>query len=486
MKSLVLSALARAFSLIPAAIATLLTSRVVISHFGLDAFDSFSLIVSLIALIPLNNLGVGTAVTSVFAAHGPQSNRAQRVMLTAARTLTMSMIALTIITVVLTGAKLWPRLLGAASGPNLFVGIAIFMYGVSFVPGLGQSMLLGVNRNHVAILVQTLLAPVTLLLVVAVMVTNIDVRWVIITPTLAVVIINVLTSTVAARATNYSWTRVLSKIPYRRRYPGASIRAISGPMLVITIALPLAYYTDRIVLSHVSTKQAVANYSVVLQMFTPVAALIAAAAQPLWPMYAKAHSEGRRGPGIGRIIMVLFVGSLLLGGALVAIANPLGHLIGGKAIHLGLLIPVAAALSVAGQAPAFPLAMSMRDPAGLRFSATCATLAIPFNLVVSIVLAKHYGAAGPLLSTFSVGLLVQTVPGLIYQRNRQHTGRHRAAATETTRRIVSVNEPVLFASTVTASDPYIAMVEEATQRPLPVRPLTPVRPWEKDTLRHGR
>src|SRR5581483_100480 len=255
-------------------------------------------------------------------------------------------------------------------------------------------------------------------------------------------IINVLTSSVAARTTNYSWMRVLSHIPSRRRYPGASIRAVSGPMLVITVALPLAYYTDRIVLSHFSTKQAVANYSVVLQMFTPVAALIAAAAQPLWPMYARARSEGRHGPGIGRIIVVLCFGALVLGGALVVVAQPLGHIIGGKQINLGIFVPVAAALSVLGQAPAYPLAMSMRDPAGLRLSATCATLAIPANLAVSLVLAKHLGAAGPLLSTFSVGLVVQTFPGLIYSRNRRHTGRHRAAlATEqsTTQRVVSVN-----------------------------------------------
>jgi O-antigen/teichoic acid export membrane protein len=222
-------------------------------------------------------------------------------------------------------------------------------------------------------------------------------------------------------------------------------------------------------------------------MFTPVAALIAAAAQPLWPIYAKARSEGRRGPRIGRIIIVLCLGSLILGGALVVIANPLGHIIGGKHINLGLFVPVAAALSVMGQAPAFPLAMSMRDPAGLRFSATCATLAIPANLAVSIVLAKHYGAAGPLLSTFAVGLLVQTIPGLIYSRNRQHTGRHRLPAGATTiSEAIRANEPVIYASTVTASDPYIAMVEEATQQPPPpppIRPLTPVRPWEKDALR---
>jgi O-antigen/teichoic acid export membrane protein len=482
MKSLLYSALARVFSLIPAAIATLLASRLIIRHFGLNAFDSYALVVSLIALIPLNNLGVGAAVTSTFAANGTSDERSRRVMLTAARTLSVSTIALAVVTVALMSLNLWPTILGAASGPNLFVGLAMLVYALTFLPGLGQSMLLGVNRNHVAILVQTLLAPITLLIVVAVMVSNVDQRLVIITPTLALLIINLLTSMVAGRATGFSWLRLLRKIPRRRRFPGASIRAISGPMLVVTLTLPLAYYTDRIVLSHFSTKQAVANYSVVLQIFTPVAALIAAAAQPLFPMYAKARSEGRAGPRLGRVISVFCVGSVLAAGLIVLVANPIGHLIGGNNINLGLFIPIACALSVAAQGLAFPLAMSMMDPQGLRFVATCATLAVPTNIGVSILLVKHYGAAGPLLATFSVGLLVQTLPGLVYSRSRHRSARHRYAPGTGFRRAVLPNEPVINASTVTASDPYMALVEEAMS-PRPARPLSPFRAWEKDPVK---
>ena len=113
---------------------------------------------------------------------------------------------------------------------------------------------------------------------------------------------------------------------------------------------------------------------------------------------------------------------------------------------------------------------------------TCATLAVPTNIAVSILLVKHYGAAGPLLATFSVGLLVQTLPGLIYARNRHRTARHRYVPSTGVRRAVLANEPVINASTVTASDPYMALVEEVMAA-RPARPLSPFRAWEKDPVK---
>jgi hypothetical protein len=80
---------------------------------------------------------------------------------------------------------------------------------------------------------------------------------------------------------------------------------------------------------------------------------------------------------------------------------------------------------VSAQAAAYPVAMSLMDPQGLRFVGVCTVLSVPLNLGLSIVLARHYGAAGPLLATFAVGLLVQTLPGMLYARNRESVGRHR-------------------------------------------------------------
>jgi O-antigen/teichoic acid export membrane protein len=424
-KSLVYSALTRAFSFVPTALATLLASRLIIHHFGLSAFDSYALVISLMQLLPLNDLGVGAAVTSAFAAHGPRDRFSELVTLTAARTLVLSTCGLIVAAVLLTSANLWPTLLGHASGSNAIVGLAVAVYALSFLPGLGQSMLLGANRNHVTIAVQAFLAPLTLLAVAALIAFKLDGRLVMVAPAAALVVINLVTAVVSARVTKFSWPRVLRELPRPRQYPGASIRAISGPMLVITLAIPVAFYTDRIVLSHVSTLSAVANYSVVMQIFAPVAALIAAAAQPLWPMYTKARSQGARGPKLGKVLAVFCAAAIVASGLLVLAANPIGHLIGGSQIQLGILIPVACALAVAAQAVAYPVAMSLMDPQGLRFVGICTVLSMPINLGLSIVLARHYGAAGPLLATFAAGLLIQTLPGLVYARNRESVGRHR-------------------------------------------------------------
>lgn len=131
MNSVASSAIARSLSFIPIALATLVTSRLIIRDFGLDSFNSFALIVSLIALIPLNNLGVGAAVTSAYASGGPRSEHSQRVTLTAARVLTVSSAGTAAAALLITAFDGWPTLLGSASGPNLYCGIAMAVFALS-------------------------------------------------------------------------------------------------------------------------------------------------------------------------------------------------------------------------------------------------------------------------------------------------------------------------------------------------------------------
>lgn len=52
------------------ALAQLLTSRFIIAHYGLRVFSSFSLMLVLIAILPLNAGGVGAAVTAAWAEEG--------------------------------------------------------------------------------------------------------------------------------------------------------------------------------------------------------------------------------------------------------------------------------------------------------------------------------------------------------------------------------------------------------------------------------
>jgi O-antigen/teichoic acid export membrane protein len=407
------------------AVAQLLTSRLIIDHYGLRVFSSFSLMLVLIAILPLNAGGIGAAVTSAWAEDGPTAARTRGMLLTAVRSLLGTAAALSAAAAALAVGGYWPRLIGDAAGPNAFIAAGAIIFLVSLVPGVAPNILLGAHRNHVTVVIQSFLAPVALLLVGAAVLLGLDGRWVILAPPTAVLTVQMATALVA-RSVGVRWLTLLRRVPNRRRHPGAPIRALSGWVFVSGLALPIALQSDRIVLSHVSTVRAVADYTIVFQIFAPVTALIIAAAQPLWPIYTQARSAGRSGPGIVRFTVLFVAATTVVCALLVAVAGPVARFIGGRAdVDVGVLLPVSAALLAVVQALVSPLAMTLFDPAGVRVVAIVNVVALPINLGLSIWFAERVGAAGPLLATALVVAVVQAAPLAVYARNRRVPGRHR-------------------------------------------------------------
>jgi O-antigen/teichoic acid export membrane protein len=315
-------------------------------------------------------------------------------------------------------AGAWPTLLGPASGPNAYVGAAVCIYALTFVPGLGQRMLLGIERNHMVVLIQTLWNPLMLAGVAILAVAGVGPAWIVRVPSVSGLLVTLLTFWYAVRVCAFPVRTVFARLPLRRRFPGGSVWAISGPMVVLTLCVPVILQSDRVVLSHVSTKQVLADYTITMQIFAPVSALIAASALPLWPMWIRARAQGNRGPSVTRVVTLFCGAAAVICAVLVLIANPLGHLIGGPKIHLGVALPLAAAAAITMQAAALPVGMALRDPAGLRFVAACTAIALPANIALAIGLTKLWGGPGPLVATFLVSLVVQTLPAALYLRRR--------------------------------------------------------------------
>jgi O-antigen/teichoic acid export membrane protein len=142
-----------------------------------------------------------------------------------------------------------------------------------------------------------------------------------------------------------------------------------------------------------------------------------------------ARAQGVRGPRVTHVVAVFCGAAAVICAILIGLANPLGHLIGGPKIHLGVMLPAAAALAITMQAAALPVGMALRDPAGLRFVALCTAIALPINIALAVALTKLWGGPGPLIATFSVALLVQTLPAAFFlrARNRREASAGQAA-----------------------------------------------------------
>jgi O-antigen/teichoic acid export membrane protein len=416
--------LARLGSLVPISIATLVLSRIVIEHYGVAVFNGFALVISTMALLPptLTDLGVGTAVTTSYAERGPDHEESRRLVLTGVRALVGFTIAVVAVSLLLSAVDGWTALLGDGAKTGAMFGVAMAVYALGFVPGIGQSMLLGVNRSHLAVIVLTFHMPLTAAAVGLGILLDAPDWTVILLPAVAMTVVRLVMGVVTSRVVHIRWSEILAKVPSPRRHPGAAIRATAAPALIIALAVPAALQSDRLVLSHFSTESQLAEYAVSMQIFAPLLGVLAAIAQPLWPMFTRARAEGAEPPGLVQITTVFSACAAVLCAGLVVLADPVGRVIGGDDIELGIALPLANAAVVVATAATLPLAMAMRDAPALRFVATCCVIGLALNLPLSIVLADHLGAPGPLVASALVGVLVQILPAALYYRRHHGAG----------------------------------------------------------------
>ncbi len=251
------------------------------------------------------------------------------------RTVGASGLLLCAVSLLMLPIGLWGDLLGPSVGAHGFFALSMVIYGATFIPALSQGVLLGVHKNHLTVLVQTLFTATNLAMILGLIALDVPVGWVVAVPVSSLFLNSILTAGVTRRETGLRWLRLLRQAPFRRRHPGVSIRSIAVPRLILTVSMALAVTTDRLVLSHVSTPHDLTEYSVVSQIFAPVLALIAATASPLWSISVAARARGQAGPSLPRMVAVFTAAAAAICAGLVVISDVVGGVIGGEEVQLG-------------------------------------------------------------------------------------------------------------------------------------------------------
>ncbi|MEU1201226.1 hypothetical protein ABZ446_34100 [Streptomyces sp. NPDC005813] len=407
---------ARAVTLPVTAVTNLALAHTVVGAVGVPGYAQFALVATLPAVLPLTDLGAGAAITEAVARDTSHEQRLVRgTVLSSARNLMCAgaVIAVTGVTLALLG--MWDALLGGAAqaSSDLTVAVASVLFGCSMPLGLSRSVLLAVNRNDIAFLLQG--AGSVLLLALVLLTARLG------APTGAFVSAVFLSQCLVNAAGGVLAGRILG-MPLLRATLGSvrtsvwkdrtPIARLALPMTVVTAATAVAYATDRLVLSHTADAAAVAGYSAGAQFFAPASSLLAAAGLPLWAVFAR----GRRSSGAPRCELARFTGYFAVGGLVVGVGIAvLGPLAGTWMMHgriqvgAGLMAAFAALLFV--QAVACPAIMWSTDAAGLRFQAIIFSLMASVNLAVSIPLAR-LGAGGPVIGSVACYTAFVLVPTL--------------------------------------------------------------------------
>ena len=391
-----------------------ISARYVFQDAGVALFGFIMMLATVQALLPFADLGLGAAVMNALAAAGTpeQKMEAQATVLGALRILLRLAFVLLLVDLICYATGCWSRLLAIAEMatiPHADEAITGVLGLVAFsIPlGLGYRVFIGLHKTHAAVLMAAVTQPLTLCFVLALASFHAPPIYYSTAWPAGSMLANACITAAALHKLGVRDTRICSTEPRERI--GVTFRETAGPMFVISVATPVAYQGDRIILAAVGTPHELSEYSLVAQVFTPLMGLVIATATPLWPLFVKRSSENGDTHRLWLLSSAAF-GALgvSFAGLLMLLAPPYGSIVTKGQMSISILLISSFGCLMILQSLNAPAAMRLNDRSGLRYQAIWIGPALLINLFVSIVFTKFLGASGPVLGSI-VGLMCAQV-----------------------------------------------------------------------------
>ena len=418
------AAAARGFTLPLQAVASIATAGILIRHYGAESYAEYALIVSLVAVLPFADLGIGASVVNATSDMSSplQREQATAVVTAALRALILVAAVASFIAFVITLSIGWSSLLGNTfdSTGNASVFLCIALFSCTLPISLGQRVALGIGANDKQLLLQAIQPILTLCLALVCVTTSATIQV-----AFMCFFVSYLASMCLIAAAADRWSGGLIRAAFaqllRRRSSqrlNVSIFSTALPMCVIYIGLPLVLQTHRLMLSHFGTSSDVAQYSLAAQMFLPVIAVISAASTSLWSIFARERSMqaagiAHRKTNPMRYSAYMAAAALALCAGVTAIAPAIAPLISDHQISVDFSLGLSFSVFVVAQAAQIPLGVYLTSVPGLRLQAVTTLAFVPAVWILTSALLPHFHAGAPTIATGLVGLVVQIFPFMI-------------------------------------------------------------------------
>ena len=408
------TALAKIVVMGAAGIFGLINTRLITSHFGADAYAQYGLLASFPNLMPFTDLGIGAVILNTVAGSSDLRHDmiVRRTLTTAIRVLLGSALVIATTGIVLGLLGAWQTLLGAKlmDGGGATASFCLLVYAAALPLSVGQRVVVGMGRTATQVISQGVVSPALTCMLLAAVVARIDAGNAVSGLSyVANTLVSIICVVVAWRATRPLLAGALRDVPRLHRVRGVKIIDTAGPSLVQALVIPIAFQTDRLLLSHLGGGQTLAQYNLAFQLFNMLTQTVTATGMAMWPHFAKARADGRVESPFGAAAAFAASGGAL-GVCLAAVAPWAAPLLSKGQIVLPTALLVANVANVVVEAAKQPLGMYMTDPRGLRAQMIPVVILVPMNLVLSWVLIAPLGAAGPLAGSVITVIVCQLVP----------------------------------------------------------------------------
>ena len=418
---------ARALTMVISLVCGVITTRMILGETDIQHYALYSLLITIPSLLTFTDLGSGAVlVNAVATSDDIRTDRKLRLQITSVgRVLLMFATGLMVINTVLLVTGGWRALFGDAGsipGASLAAFLCITLFSLSITLGVWFRILLGQRRNHLVILVQGMISPVTLggvWLMLTFGGRDFD-SYLAIASYGASLFSAIVGFLLVTRSTSPLIPDSMRMVLRWRRVPGVRVMDVGWPMLAQMVTYPIAVGSQRYVLAQFGTPVDVAEYGVAGQVFFALNGLVMAAGVALWPQFARLRHKGelRRGP---YLLSVIFAGAIAAATFMVWFVAPwLFEFITQGELEVRTLTILAFGCMIMLTAAVYPLGMFIMDKPGIRFQVIPTLAMAAVSIVLSIVLTPLIGIVGPLIGVSFALIVCQIIPYTIYiHRHRE-------------------------------------------------------------------
>ena len=400
------SALVRFATFPITALATLATTSLVIGYTGSVGYAAIAVISTIVQMLPFADLGIGAGVINAVSEAPPNGDERQRAFASGFRILLISGVTVAILGVVVACTVTWPTLLSVSDsgldGLNAATVLVVLLLSLSIPLGVGQRVLTGLLRNPLVVGINSLLPIISLAATASVVILSLPPALLAAAPALGQVMSAAVATILASRSIAFRWSSLLHRREFR--FPG--LLRTGAWYLVVSITATLIYQFGRVLLASRTDLQVVAEYSIVLQLYTPIWSFFAVSGAALWPIFARHRASGSSSRSLTLRMITLFglagvvclVGLMLWGGWFTAW---LSH----SKIHVSVSVLAACGIMIIVQAVQLVLGVFLTSDSGLRFQALWG-IPLSMSVLAGIWIAAPYGgAAVPFIAT-AIGVTI--------------------------------------------------------------------------------
>lgn len=412
---------ARALTMVISLICGVITTRMILGETDIQHYALYSLLITIPSLLTFTDLGSGAVlVNAVATSDDIRTDRRLRLQITSVgRVLLMFATGLMLINTVLLLTGGWRALFGDAGaipGASLAAFLCITLFSLSITLGVWFRILLGQRRNHIVILVQGAISPVTLggvWLMLTFGGREFD-SYLAIASYGASLFSAIIGFLLVTRSTAPLIPDALRMLLRFRSVSGVRVMDVGWPMLAQMVTYPIAVGSQRYVLAQFGTPIDVAEYGVAGQVFFALNGLVMAAGVALWPQFARLRHKGElsRGP---YLLSLIFAGAIAAATFMVWLVAPwLFEFITQGELEVRTLTILSFGCMIMLTAAVYPLGMFIMDKPGIRFQVIPTLAMATVSIVLSVVLTPMLGIVGPLVGVSFALIVCQIIPYSIY------------------------------------------------------------------------